>query len=84
VRVINGQQYDRVETILLRVMDDFGRVGYSPILTLQPGEITVYRERWPGLTNEQRPVGPGVYVIRGWVPCDRPVPVSPVRVKVSG
>lgn len=39
VRVINGQQYDRVETILLRVMDDFGRVGYSPILTLQPGGL---------------------------------------------
>jgi len=39
LRVINGQQYDRVETILLRVMDDFGRVGYSPILTMQPGGL---------------------------------------------
>ena len=40
VRVINGQQYDRVESIILRVMDDYGRVGYSPILTMQPGGLS--------------------------------------------
>ncbi|MCB9515249.1 MAG: FlgD immunoglobulin-like domain containing protein [Candidatus Krumholzibacteriia bacterium] len=39
VRVINGQQYDRVEPIILRVMDDVGRVGYTDIVDMQPGGL---------------------------------------------
>ncbi len=39
VRVINGQQYDRVEPIVLRVMDEVGRVGYTDIVDMQPGGL---------------------------------------------
>ncbi|MCP4548332.1 MAG: hypothetical protein GY835_17865 [bacterium] len=39
VRVINGQQYDRVEPIILRVMDEVGRVGYTDILAMQAGGL---------------------------------------------
>ena len=39
VRVINGQQYDRVEPIILRVMDDVGRVGLTGIIDLQAGGL---------------------------------------------
>ncbi len=39
VRVINGQQYDRVESIILRVQDEVGRVGYTDIIDFQPGGL---------------------------------------------
>ena len=39
-RVINGQQYDRVEPIVLRVMDDVGRVGYTDLIDMQAGGLT--------------------------------------------
>ncbi|MBN2171972.1 MAG: hypothetical protein JW819_11705, partial [Candidatus Krumholzibacteriota bacterium] len=39
VRVINNQQYDRVESIVLRVSDAVGRVGYSGVIAMQPGGL---------------------------------------------